>query len=178
MRSLSPAALDVLGSGLNLSGRNAVIARQLDRKLYTEVNAALEALGGTWNRKARAHVFEQDPADALDRVLVDGGFHDVKRDLDQFFTPPELAKRVVEMADVRGKWVLEPSAGAGALALWRRCGKALPESHALRFTRRCARCFEICCALTPCATILTSRWVGRRTSSRWRPAWIHRTWWS
>ena len=100
MRSLSPAALDVLGSGLNLSGRNAGHRPTAwARKLYTEVNAALEALGGTWNRKARAHVFEQDPADALDRVLVDGGFHDVKRDLDQFFTPPELAKRVVEMAD-------------------------------------------------------------------------------
>lgn len=34
-----------------------------------------------------------------------------------FPTPPELAKRVVELAHVRGKRVLEPSAGTGALAL-------------------------------------------------------------
>lgn len=115
MKKLSPEALDVLGSGLTLSGLNAVIACQIDRKLYTEVNAALEAIGGKWNRKAKAHLFEEDPEEALDQVLCDGGFHDVKRDLNQFYTPPELAREIVARADVRGHTVLEPSAGRGAI---------------------------------------------------------------
>ena len=117
MKALSAAAIEVLGSGLSLVGHNAKIATKLDSKLYVEVNSALEALGGKWNRKAQAHVFSEDPADALDQVLVDGGFHDKKRDLDQFFTPPELAKRIVTLADVRSAQVLEPSAGTGALVL-------------------------------------------------------------
>ena len=122
MKPLSTKALEVLSSGLSLVGQNATIARQLDRKLYVEVNAALEALGGKWNKKAKAHIFVEDPADALERVLLDGAFHDAKRDLDQFFTPPELAEEIVKRAGVRGKTVLEPSAGAGALVL--RCLEA------------------------------------------------------
>ena len=81
------------------------------------MNAALEALGGKWNRKAKSHLFERDPADAIDQVAVDGAFTDKRRELDQFFTPPELAKRIVAAADVAGRWVLEPSAGRGALIM-------------------------------------------------------------
>ena len=115
-KKLSNAALAVL-EGVEIVGREVRITDgQLDRKLYVEVNAALEALGGAWNRKAKAHLFE-DPSDALDQVLVDGEWSDRKRDFDQFFTPAALAKIVVERANVKGKIVLEPSAGHGALAL-------------------------------------------------------------
>jgi predicted RNA methylase len=50
-------------------------------------------------------------------VVVDGEFTDRKRDFEQFFTPPALAARVVKLADVEGKSVLEPSAGHGAIAV-------------------------------------------------------------
>ena len=71
-KKLSAAALAVL-EGVRIVGREVRITDgQLDRKLYVEVNAALEALGGAWNRKAKAHIFDQDPSDALDQVLVDG----------------------------------------------------------------------------------------------------------
>ena len=114
-KKLSNAALAVL-EGVEIVGREVRITDgQLDRKLYVEVNAALEALGGAWNRKAKAHLFDQDPSDALDQVLVDGEWSDRKRDFDQFFTPAALAKRIVAAADVKGKSVLEPSAGHGAL---------------------------------------------------------------
>lgn len=116
MKRLSAEALTVLESGLSVDGRAVRITSQLDRKLYVEVNSALEALGGKWTRGAKAHVFDEEPADALDRILVDGGFHDVKRDLDQFFTPPALARQLVERADVKGQRCLEPSAGHGAIA--------------------------------------------------------------
>lgn len=117
MKRLSAEALDILGA-VKIEGHEVTITSgQLDRKLYLEVNSALEALGGKWSRKRRAHVFDGDPADELDQVLVDGAFYDKKRDLEQFFTPPALARQVVEAASVRGKKVLEPSAGHGALAL-------------------------------------------------------------
>lgn len=116
MKKLSPEALAVLDSDVIIRGSFLSIEKPLDRKLYVEVNAALEALGGKWDRKSKAHVFGEGPADALDQVLVDGGFHDARQDLQQFFTPPKLAKMVVERADVKGRSVLEPSAGMGALA--------------------------------------------------------------
>lgn len=115
MKTLSLLALDVLSTGIDVDGNKVRIARNLDRKLYVEVNAALEAIGGAWNRKAKAHLFDEEPADALDQILTDGGFHDRKRDFEQFFTPPVLAREVVARIGVRGHVVLEPSAGHGAL---------------------------------------------------------------
>jgi len=118
VKRLSDEALSVLSAEVEVRGASVVLTSpRLDRKLYVEVNAALEAIGGKWNRKAQAHLFESDPAEALAEILVDGGFADRKRDLDQFFTPPELAKEIAELADVGGKDVLEPSAGHGALVL-------------------------------------------------------------
>jgi predicted RNA methylase len=114
-KTLSHEALAVLADGIVVDGRAVRITAQLDRKLYLQVNEALEAIGGKWNRGSKAHLFESDPQDALDQVTSDGVFHKTKQELDQFFTPAALAKRVVEMADVAGKRVLEPSAGDGAL---------------------------------------------------------------
>lgn len=117
MKQLSNAAIDVLSGSLEVIGPHVRIARPLDRKLYVEVNDALAALGGKWNGKAKAHVFANDPSDAIADVVVDGGFHDKKRDLQQFFTPPALATMVVDaLGLLAGCTVLEPSAGRGALA--------------------------------------------------------------
>ena len=136
-KKLSAAALAVL-EGVQIVGREVRITDgQLDRKLYVEVNAALEALGGAWNRKAKAHIFDQDPSDALDQVLVDGEWSDRKRDFDQFWTPAALAKLVVERADVKGKSVLEPSAGQGNLALEARAQGA--------FSVKCVELDNLCC---------------------------------
>lgn len=91
-------------------------ARQLERKLYVEVNRALEAAGGKWSRKDKGHVFDHDPREQLG-VIVDTGEvvrHQVV--LQQYWTPPNLAKLLVRAAGVRnGHLVLEPSAGHGAL---------------------------------------------------------------
>ena len=102
---------------------------QLDRALYVEVNKALEALGGSWEKKTKAHRFEEDPRDALDQVLLTGGAY-LKRRVDEdatlgfFETPLDVARRMVELADLTGVRkhgqalrVLEPSAGKGALAM-------------------------------------------------------------
>lgn len=118
-RQLSDAALRVLGSAevdveagvLRLPGE------KLERALYVEVNEALVAIGGKWNRKAGAHLFAGDPRDAVDQILLDGCFTDAKKAFDFFPTPLPLAARLVEMAGVRpGDRALEPSAGPGAIA--------------------------------------------------------------
>lgn len=118
--TLSPEALAVL-STLEIDGNAARISSgQLDRKLYTEINGALEALGGKWERKAKAHVFAEDPSDKIDAVVYTGSFTAPKGEYDFFTTPPGLAARVVDQANIlsdrRPHTVLEPSAGNGAIA--------------------------------------------------------------
>lgn len=69
MKTLSREALIILGqvvlSPSAVSGTLAFLPPNLDRKTYLEVNGALEAFGGKWNRKAGAHVFLTDPSDIL-----------------------------------------------------------------------------------------------------------------
>lgn len=116
-KKIEQGALEVL-SGLDIEAGppwQVRIVTQLDRKLYTQVNEVLVALGGSWNRKAGAHVFESDPQDGLDDVITTGGVTRAK-DLGFFATPPGLAKELVELAEVRpGMRALEPSAGEGAI---------------------------------------------------------------
>lgn len=117
-RTLSPTALAVL-STVEIDGMLVrLTSGQLDRKLYVEVNAALEALGGEWSRKLKAHVFTSDPSDKVDQVVYSGGFTSAKNDFDFFPTPSALADRIIEAANIQpGDLVLDPSAGEGALAL-------------------------------------------------------------
>lgn len=92
-------------------------AGQLDRKLYTKVNKVLVAAGGQWNRKAKLHLFPDDPRAALGMAMETGSITSKKQDLQQFFTPAELAKEVVALACIDDSMhVLEPSCGDGALA--------------------------------------------------------------
>lgn len=89
---------------------------QLDRKLYERVNKALANAGGKWNKSARAHIFPSDAQPKLIAMLGSGVSVDEKKRDQAFFTPPDLARQVAELADVEGCVVLEPSAGHGALA--------------------------------------------------------------
>lgn len=90
---------------------------KLDRKLYERVNAVLTALGGKWvGRKVQAHVFPEPPGPLIE-IAVGTGKYLRPQDWGYFPTPDDLADKVIEMAGIRpGMKVLEPSAGAGALA--------------------------------------------------------------
>jgi len=90
---------------------------QLERTLYQKVNKVLELMGGKWNRKTRGHVFDGDPTDKLEAVLLTGEIIDAKKEFGYFPTPPGLAAHLVEMAEIEpGMEVLEPSAGEGNIA--------------------------------------------------------------
>lgn len=113
---LSTAVLNILDASA-LDGQALRLPEQLDRKTYVQVAKAIEAAGGKWDRKAGAHLFEVPAADAIDQIIATGGVT-TRQELQQFFTPPALAERVVACADIQqGNKVLEPSAGKGALAL-------------------------------------------------------------
>ncbi len=92
----------------------------LDRKLYLKTNAVLESIGGKWNKKAKAHLFESEGSHtALEGVIETGVYFDLKdlRDVfGEFPTPDELAETLVEKAIITsGLKILEPSAGGGQL---------------------------------------------------------------
>ena len=91
--------------------------RQLDRKTYEAVNKVLEAAGGKWNRKAKAHLFAGDAAEALDQIILTGEVTNKKQEFGFFETPADIVEMVIEAAEIQpGDRVLEPSAGHGAIA--------------------------------------------------------------
>ena len=56
---VSRDVLNVLDAA-QVSGNKVVLVGALDRKLYTSVDKVLQAAGGKWDRKAKAHVFGAD----------------------------------------------------------------------------------------------------------------------
>lgn len=100
-----------------VDGLHVRLTVQLDRNEYVQVNKILEALGGKWNRRERAHVFTADPSAALAEFLDGGAAPKPARTAEGYVaTPPEIADRIVALADLApGVAVLEPSAGDGAL---------------------------------------------------------------
>lgn len=115
---IDPDVLRVLRS-LEWDGDRATF-QQIPRDLYVRVNTVLEALGGKWVRKAKAHVFDSpDAREALENLLEIGEFtsvRDLRRTFGEFQTPEDLADELVAWADIRpGQFVLEPSAGGGRL---------------------------------------------------------------
>ncbi|WP_186101834.1 SAM-dependent methyltransferase [Burkholderia gladioli] len=111
-------ATDVLAtlSAAETNGNQLKLVGQLDRSLYERTNKVLEAAGGKWNRKAKAHLFDGDADDAIEQIILTGEIA-IPQDFGYFPTPPAVVERLVELADVReGHRVLEPSAGRGNIA--------------------------------------------------------------
>ena len=115
MTQIQNDVLTVL-STLNIDGNNITITGQLDRKLYQAVNKVLERIGGKWNRKAKSHVFDDDPTDRLNNVIECGEL-DPEVKTGYFPTPAKIVDKMIELANLeRGQLILEPSAGQGHIA--------------------------------------------------------------
>lgn len=113
---LTPEVRAVLENS-RIEGNNLYLPEgQLERKLYQDVDKHIKNCGGKWNRSAKAHVFDSCPKEKLGMVLDKGVSVDKKTETQAFYTPSFLAQKVVELANVKGKSVLEPSAGIGNLA--------------------------------------------------------------
>lgn len=120
MKTVSVAVTEevkaVLAESTFTADRVVLPGRQLDRKLYESVNKVLSNLGGTWNRKAQAHLFSCDPREKLQELLSGGQLIDKKKTFQAFYTPAGVADLAVSLLDIEPEMlVLEPSAGDGAL---------------------------------------------------------------
>ena len=98
--------------------------RHLAREEYVAANKVLKALGGKWNRKQKAHVFDRDIEAEMQAVIESGSVYDKKKDLQIFETPPEVAQQMIGLAEIDIEHtsingdvyrILEPSAGTGNL---------------------------------------------------------------
>jgi predicted RNA methylase len=97
-------------------GNALTLVGQLDRRLYDRTNKVLEAAGGKWNRKAKAHLFDGDAADAIEQIILTGEIT-IPQDFGYFPTPEPIVARLIELAEIEpGMTVLEPSAGQGNIA--------------------------------------------------------------
>lgn len=115
---ISPEAADVLGRATTHGLVLKLPEGQLDRPVYEAVDKVLRALGGKWNRRHSGHLFPRDPGPLIAAALGAGQAVDQKRTLEQFWTPPEVARQICDLAgDIEGTDVLEPSAGSGSIAL-------------------------------------------------------------
>lgn len=113
---LDPEVREVLETGVLVDGAALTITRQLDRKLYVRVDKALQLMGGQWNRGKRAHVFADPPAEVIADAVATGAVLDFRKEFQFFETPPAIARRLVELAEVEPRMrVLEPSAGRGRI---------------------------------------------------------------
>lgn len=96
-----------------------VLPGQLDRQLYQQVAKVIDCMGGKWSRKHACHRF--GAGDAIERVeqaLATGQAINARQELGEFFSPPAVVERVMEIAAIKpGERVLEPSAGRGNLAV-------------------------------------------------------------
>jgi hypothetical protein len=102
-----------------VDGHLLVLPEQLEREEYLRVAKVIEALGGKWNRSAKAHFFEGDAGEAVEAAIATGEVTNRRQALGFFQTPRKLAERIVELAGVGqagAERVLEPSAGHGAIA--------------------------------------------------------------
>ena len=90
----------------------------LERKTYEAVNKCLTSIGGKWNRKVKGHVFDYDPTEAFENIILTGETEDMKKMLQFFPTPRPVAELICDMADITPDItsILEPSCGKCDLA--------------------------------------------------------------
>ena len=106
-----------------VEGNTIFLPEQLDRNVYVQVNKCLENIGGKWERKVKGHVYDHDPTDAFENLLLTGETEDMKKVFQFFPTPKDVAEKLCDLAElVDGSRVLEPSVGKGNLAdvIWAR----------------------------------------------------------
>lgn len=98
-------------------GPRLVLTGTLDRKLYLDTAKVLEAAGGKWSRKERAHLFDGHAIDAIEQVILTGEVVSTKQQFGYFPTPAPVVQQLIDLAELApGMTVLEPSAGQGAIA--------------------------------------------------------------
>lgn len=113
---VSDDVLEVL-SRAEVDGMVLRLMGQLDRTMYAKVNKVIEAAGGKWDRKSKSHLFDKEASERVDEIILTGEVEVPKDEFNYFPSPQDVVDRLMELADIQpGMYVLEPSAGQGAIA--------------------------------------------------------------
>lgn len=114
--AIAPDVAEVLSRSTVIGGNTVALPDgQLDRDLYVAVDKVLKALGGKWSR-GKGHVFALGLGDQLEQALTSGQAVDLKKANEQFFTPWEVIRRMLDRLGVQpGDAAMEPSAGSGRI---------------------------------------------------------------
>jgi hypothetical protein len=106
---------DIL-SRVQIDGAKVRVIDQLDPKTWKRCRRVLEALGGKYKTVSKAIVFHADAEPIIAEAIGTGTAVKRQTVLQAFFTKPELASVMHELAEVGPTDILlEPSAGKGAL---------------------------------------------------------------
>lgn len=113
---IQPDILTILSESTT-DGELLHLPGQLDRKTYAAVAKVIDAAGGKWITKRKAHVFAGlDAGERLEQILLTGEVTVPRDDFEFFPTPNNVVAKMIAEADIRdGMSVLEPSAGDGRL---------------------------------------------------------------
>jgi len=113
MKTIPTEALEVLNKS-TIIGLRLYLPHALPRDLYEKVAKVIKDHGGKWDRKNDCHLFSEDVREKLGIALKTGKSVSLQQERQSFFTPPEIAERLCE--DIKeGEFILEPSAGEGAI---------------------------------------------------------------
>ena len=114
-RKIDDSTLAILSSA-TIEGNTILLnSGQLEREHYLKVNKVLEAMGGKWNRKVKGHIFDSEPTEQFESLILTGEY-DTPTDYGYYPTPPGLVDEMITLANLSPDMlVLEPSAGRGAI---------------------------------------------------------------
>lgn len=105
--------LEVLDQA-HTDGPRLTLTGTLDRKLYLTTAKVLEAAGGKWSKRDRAHLFPGGVADTIEAVILTGEVVSARQQFGYFPTPAPIVQQLIDLARIQpGMRVLEPSAGTG-----------------------------------------------------------------
>lgn len=112
----TPEIIDILARS-TLDQTGLVLPEKLLPKLYREVDKYLKIAGFKWEKRQQRHVAQStDAMDRIKKLIDDGSIVDEKKLYQAYYTPKDVAKQVIALAELEVKLkVLEPSAGMGAL---------------------------------------------------------------
>jgi predicted RNA methylase len=118
-KNIAPEIAAIIADSCVASGYDVTITKRLDYKTeYVPLKKILEGLGGKWKGRGIKGPFHFPflIEKLLEAAKANGTYVDRKQALGFFETPPELAKQLVEWANIKEYMdVLEPSAGHGAI---------------------------------------------------------------
>lgn len=112
MKKISNELVNVL-ERCDIKGNNLFIPEQLDRTMYAQLKKLCLNMNGVWNRKVGGIVFDRDPNDYIESIILTGSYTDVKK-LYQFFpTPEKVVDIMIKFAEFKNTDIIfEPSAGS------------------------------------------------------------------